>query len=107
LQLFGSVTFWLFWPNGYEALRALDDNHDGSLAGRELAGMAIWRDGNSDGVSDSGEVKPLSQWGIVKLSCVYEWDESEVAVAFSRQGATFENGTTRRTYDILLHQQRN
>src|SRR5262249_47414087 len=26
LQLFGSVTFWCFWDNGYQALRALDNN---------------------------------------------------------------------------------
>jgi hypothetical protein len=36
LQLFGNVTFWMFWSNGFEAMRALDDNQDGTLAGGEL-----------------------------------------------------------------------
>jgi tetratricopeptide (TPR) repeat protein len=31
LQLFGSVTWWLFWENGDEALQALDDDRDGVL----------------------------------------------------------------------------
>jgi len=34
LQLFGNVTFWLFWENGYQALRSLDDDGDGRLRGR-------------------------------------------------------------------------
>ena len=25
LELFGNVTFWIFWQDGYEALRALDE----------------------------------------------------------------------------------
>ena len=60
LQWFGNVTFWLFWPNRYAALAALDDNHDGELAGGEIAHLAIWRDANMNGVSEPGEVLPLS-----------------------------------------------
>ena len=71
LQLFGNVTFWLFWRNGYDALRALDDDGDGRIAGAELAGLALWHDRNADGVSDRGEVRPVSEWGIVSLSCEY------------------------------------
>jgi len=59
LQLFGNVTFWMFWENGYNALSALDDNRDGLLAGKELEGLAIWQDLNHNGISDRGEVKPL------------------------------------------------
>jgi hypothetical protein len=58
LQLFGNVTWWLFWNNGYEPLRALDDNADGTIAGRELDGLSVWRDANSNGVSEAGEVQP-------------------------------------------------
>jgi hypothetical protein len=47
LQMFGNVTFWIFWRNGYEALRSLDDNHDGVLRGAELRGIALWQDRNS------------------------------------------------------------
>ena len=59
LQLFGSVSFWMFWANGYEALSSLDDNQDGKLSGRELNGLALWRDLNSNGVADAGEVKTI------------------------------------------------
>ena len=65
------MTFWLFWSNGYEPMRALDDNADGELSGAELQHLAIWHDRNRDGVSDAGEVRPLAAHGIVALSCGY------------------------------------
>ena len=49
LQLFGNVTFWTFWKNGYEALAALDDNGDGELGGPELRHLALWHDANRNG----------------------------------------------------------
>jgi len=103
LQLFGSVTFWLFWDNGYEAMRALDDNGDGSLAGAELDGLAVWRDLNGNGVADPGEVRSLASLGIVRLSCAYERPEDDPTMAaWSRAGVTFSNGVTRPTYDVIL-----
>ena len=106
LQLFGSVTFWLFWDNGYAALRALDDNHDGSLTGAELEGLALWQDRNGNGVHDDGEVKPLAAWGIVGLSCAHEsgGDRDFDIAATSPAGVTFAGGHTRATYDVLLHE---
>lgn len=104
LQMFGSVTFWLFWENGYHAMRALDDDGNGSLTGRELDGLAIWRDGNKNGVAEAGEVKPLNDWGVVSLSCAYldGLPDSDTA-AFSPAGVTFVDGTTRPTYDVILY----
>lgn len=67
-QLIGSVTWWLFWENGYAVLRTLDDNRDGWLSGSELTGLAAWRDANSNGVSDPGEVIPLATLGVRRLS---------------------------------------
>jgi len=104
LQMFGSVTFWLFWQNGYQALQSLDDNGDGTLTGKELEGLALWRDSNSNGVSETGEVKPLADWGIVALSCRHEVNNTHPDyVATSPRGVTFEDGRTRPTYDILLY----
>ena len=106
LQLFGSVTFWLFWENGYGALRSLDDNGDGSLAGRELEGLALWHDRNSNGVSERGEVRPVAAWGITSLSCAYRHDPGHPdEIAFSPQGVMFANGTVRPTFDLILRQQ--
>lgn len=103
LQMFGSVTFWMFWGNGYEALRSLDNNGDGTLTGEELRGLAVWRDINRNGVSDNGEVRTLADWGIIAVSCQYV---SELAapnrIAWSPLGVTFRDGSTRPTYDVVL-----
>ncbi|MFO0804636.1 MAG: hypothetical protein U0791_16125 [Gemmataceae bacterium] len=104
LQMFGNVTFWLFWDNGYDALAALDDNRDGRLTGAELEGLALWHDTNGNGVSDPGEVKPLADHGITALSCRYDRDASHPdRIAYSKAGVTFANGRTRPTFDIVLH----
>ena len=106
LQLFGTVSFWLFWHNGYDAMRALDDDGDGRLRGGELAGLAIWRDANSNGISDPGEVRPVAKWGIVELSCDYAFDDSHPEeIPFAPNGVTFEDGSTRPTFDVWLHRQ--
>ena len=104
LQMFGNVTFWMFWDTGYEALAALDDNRDGQLSGKELAGLALWHDANGNGISDSGEVKPLAEYGIVALSCQFERDSTHPdRIAFSKAGMTFKDGKTRPTFDLVLH----
>jgi hypothetical protein len=107
LQLFGSVTFWMFWRDGYQALSALDDNGDGVLTGRELDGLAIWHDANGDGICDPGEVRPLSHFGIVALSCRAETGAPPTnCAAWSRAGVTFKGGRSRPTFDLILQQQR-
>lgn len=107
LQWFGSVTFWLFWNNGYEPLRALDDNGDGELRGVELNGLALWHDRNRDGVSDRGEVRPVADHDIVALSTRYEHDAAHPdEIAWSREGVTFNSGEVRPTYDLVLRTSR-
>ena len=105
-QLFGNVTFWMFWNNGYAPLAALDDNRDGILTGNELAGLALWRDANGNGVAEPAEVQPLSVYGIVALS--YKWqtlnDQAE-QIAFSPNGVVFQDGKTRPTFDLVLKAQ--
>lgn len=104
LQLFGSVSFWMFWENGYDALAALDDNGDGSLSGNELEGLALWRDLNHDGISDPGEVLPVGEWGIVSLSCASTIDATHPdRIAFAPAGVGFRDGRVRPTYDVVLH----
>ncbi|MCI0699825.1 MAG: tetratricopeptide repeat protein, partial [Planctomycetia bacterium] len=104
LQMFGNVTFWLFWDTGYEAMAALDDDRDGVLSGKELAGLALWQDANGNGISEPGEVKSLSEYGIVSLSCKFERDAKHPdCIAYSKNGVTFKDGTTRPTFDLVLH----
>lgn len=99
LQMFGNVTFWMFWENGYHALASLDDNHDGQLSGDELRGIALWQDRNSDGKSTADEIISLQQLGITSLSTSYA-DENGVLTA--KRGASFADGTTCPTYDLIL-----
>jgi len=102
LQLFGSVSFWMFWSDGYEVLAALDDDHDGWLTGHELRGLAVWQDIDSNGVSDAGEVRPLSSWDIEALSCRHERDAA--GRLYSPRGVVFRSGATRPTYDWIVYQ---
>ncbi|MBM3268062.1 MAG: hypothetical protein FJZ01_10485 [Candidatus Sericytochromatia bacterium] len=67
-QLFGHHTWGKKWKDGYEALATLDDNGDGQLLPTEFANLGIWRDANSNGISEEGEVKSLVAWGIESIS---------------------------------------
>lgn len=63
-QLFGSVTWWMFWNDGYHALDALDDDRDGWVSGGELRGIVGWQDRNLNGRSDPGEAVPVTALGV-------------------------------------------
>jgi hypothetical protein len=103
LQLFGSVTFWLFWDNGYEALSSLDDDGDGRLRGAELEGIALWHDRSADGLSDRGEVQTLAAHGIAEISTTFERDACHPdRIAWSPRGVTFTDGSSRPTFDLIL-----
>ena len=96
-DLLGQRTWAVFWRDGFEAMRSLDDNRDGELAGSELGGLALWRDANSNGVSEAGEVAPVSDFGVVALS-VFGAEERPGLLA-APAGVRFENGVTRPLYD--------
>ena len=100
LQMFGNVTFWVFWPDGYEPLSALDDNGDGVLSGPELKGLAVWNDRNGDGVSDPGEVVPVEVLGIQSISCSSKIGPD--GMRWNPQGVTLTNGTFRASYDWIV-----
>jgi tetratricopeptide (TPR) repeat protein len=104
LQLFGNVSFWCFWENGYQALRALDDNQDGCLRGDELRHLAIWQDRNQNGKSEVGEVRPLVAWGIVAIdcSCVESSFDGEM-ISHNPRGIQRRDGSFVPTFDVILH----
>lgn len=97
LQMFGNVTFWIFWRNGYDALSSLDDDPDRMLTGDELRHLALWQDRNGNGISESGEVKPLSEFGIIGIKC--HGEQSSPDLLSNPEGVIFSDGTTRPTYD--------
>jgi hypothetical protein len=99
LQMFGNVTFWIFWKDGYEALSALDDDGDGKLSGAELHGLAVWRDRNGNGVSEPGEAVPVEALGIRSISCRSETGNG--GMRWNPRGVTFTNGVSRPSYDWI------
>jgi hypothetical protein len=100
LQMFGNVTFWNFWPSGYAALEALDDDANGELSGDELAGIALWADATSDGVSEPGEVVAVRRAGVVAIS--HEHKQHPEGFPWSPCGIRFTDGSTRPTYDWIV-----
>jgi hypothetical protein len=66
-QLFGNHTFGRRWKHGYEALATLDVDRSGGVSGDELAPLGLWFDANKNGVSEKGEVRPLTETGVTAL----------------------------------------
>jgi hypothetical protein len=96
-DMIGQRTWSVFWSDGFEALRALDDNRDGELTGGELGGLSLWRDENSNGVSDPGEVIPANVHGIAGLAV--RGESTRPGLMTAPNGVRFDNGATRPLYD--------
>lgn len=62
--------------HGFEALRALDANHDGVLDARDpaFATLRTWRDADGDRVSQPGELRALAVEGVTALGLGYRVD---------------------------------
>jgi hypothetical protein len=59
--------------NGFLALGAYDDNHDGLMDAADAVfdRLRIWRDTQRDGVVQAGELVPLSEFGVAEISLAY------------------------------------
>jgi hypothetical protein len=71
-ELFGSSTLLSNGEkaaNGYIALSAMDTNGDGVISSTDtgFADLNVWVDGNSDGITQSGELRSLDSLGVTKL----------------------------------------
>jgi hypothetical protein len=55
--------------NGFDALKDLDSNNDGFITSADAAfgELKVWQDANQDGITQSGELKTLSQLGITSI----------------------------------------
>lgn len=96
-DMIGQRAWSVFWSDGFEALRALDDNRDGQLTGGELGGLSLWRDENSNGASDPGEVLPANVHGIAALRV--RGTATRPGLITAADGVRFEDGRTRPLYD--------
>jgi len=97
LQLFGSVTWWMFWKDGYQPLAALDDNGDRWPSGEELQGIAVWRDSNGNGISELGEVVPVRSVEITRIAV--RASRIGAGAPFNPRGMYLNDGTVLPTYD--------
>ena len=96
-QLFGSVTWWISWTNGYQPLAMLDNNGDEWLSGKELIGLAVWVDANSNGVSEAGEVRTLQNFGVTRVAVKYTGNIANTP--FNANGIQLRDGQFLPTYD--------
>ncbi len=72
-ELFGSMTVLPLGrraPNGFVALGALDDDHDGRITERDAAfdRLMLWRDDDQDRRSEPDELVPAREAGLVSIA---------------------------------------
>lgn len=104
IRLFGNVSYWMFWDNGYQAMSALDDNGDGMLSGKELDGLVVWVDENRNGVCDPGEIRTLAELHIKALSYRHvPLKDHPDHIVYAPQGVQYDDGSSGPSYDIILH----
>lgn len=107
-ELFGTKTVRLDGtqgPNGFEALKDLDDNHDSKVDQDDAAytSLQLWIDQNHDGVSQPDELMSLIDAGVRAIGTSYV--ETRRRDQFGNGytylgGAQLSNGRQRRVYDV-------
>ncbi|CAG0968358.1 Mbeg1-like protein [Geobacter sp.] len=67
-EVFGKSTI-----NGFDELKQLDANTDGVMDTNDsmFAALQVWQDLNSNGITDAGELKTLSDAGISSINLTY------------------------------------
>lgn len=63
--LFGNATGY---THGYEHLATLDTNLDGKVAGKELAGLSVWQDKNTNAKCEPGELRSVKELKITEFN---------------------------------------
>lgn len=75
-ELFGNETFinGVKAANGFEALKALDSNHDSQITSQDtdFGSLKLWIDTNGDGFSQNNELHTLAEEGVVSISTSYQ-----------------------------------
>lgn len=98
-ELFGKGS-----TTGYSELEAYDTNNDGVVDALDanFADLRIWQDANSDAITDAGELKTLTEWGVTSISLTYQDTTTEVAEnTIARTGTfTFTDGSTGTMGDV-------
>ncbi len=81
--------------NGFEALREYDENKDGMIDSKDNVynTLRVWQDGNGDGISQTSELKTLSDLGVKSIGTVYANIEAYDAQNVARQRSFFTTET--------------
>ena len=94
--------------DGFDALSSLDSNQDGVIDSNDelFSVLKIWQDLNQDGITDEGELKTLSEWGIKSISVEATNSGNQTQTGdyiVSTSSVSWEDGTTSTAYDINLN----
>lgn len=100
-ELFGHST-----QNGFSELAQHDENGDGAITIDDsvFSSLNVWRDLNSDGQTDSGELLSLGDLGIAGISLTVDWRAvvSGENVIFGFSEYWTEDGKRQETGDVYL-----
>ena len=107
-ELFGSMTRL---PDGtrarqgFEALAALDDDHDGRITAHDaaFARLVVWRDADQDRASSPRELSAASSEGLVAIELGYRVDRrcTGTACEVERASFTFQTPSGRQEGDVI------
>ena len=91
--------------NGFEALKDLDSNGNGKFDAEDdvWSQVKVWRDANTNGIVDSGELLTLEQAGIESINLKYDYQkEADENGNLEIQQGTFNrtDGTTGKVSDV-------
>ena len=92
--------------NGFVALAQYDENHDGRIdkSDRIWNSLLLWVDRNHDGISQAGELIPISATAISMIVLSAHWSgRHDQAGNLFRYEALVRNGNSLQTfYDVYL-----
>lgn len=112
-ELFGTATLLPNGAragNGFEALAALDTNHDGKISSSDVdfGKLRLWFDFNHDGHVSVGEMKTLTEMDVVSIDTAYrefnKRDEFGNAYRYrgSAQMASGKQVNQRKVFDVFF-----
>jgi hypothetical protein len=93
------------WANGFAALAEFDSNLDGRIDASDaaFASLRVWKDANSNGLTDEGELLTLQQAGVGSLSLSYTsgWAVDAQGNSYLQLGSyTTTQGAVRQMTDV-------
>lgn len=101
---------WLpYAKTSLQGLSAFDTNGNGTIDGEDAvySHLRIWTDANSDGNSQSDELKSLTETGVRSIALEADWQtvdnkQSTQNQVLASTHVTMADGTTRTIYDVAL-----